>query len=229
MCTQNCLRFVNSALERDDIAGKRVLEVGSYDINGSIRPQLESFGPSEYVGVDIEAGPCVDVVCAAEGLEQRFGRASFDVVLTTEMLEHVRDWRTVVSNLKSVLRPGGLLVITTRSPGFPLHGYPYDFWRYEPDDMRAIFADFASVEIEPDSEAEPGVFVRARKHAGAPPDPVDLDMFALHSVLYRRRSHDVSAARFALVRVGWGGWRRVKKIVPIAAKNRLRDYLSKPI
>jgi SAM-dependent methyltransferase len=124
MCTSNCQAFVQRALKADDVAGKSVIEVGSYDVNGTTRPFIGALGPSEYIGVDIAAGPGVDVVCNAESLAERFGAGRFDVLITTEMLEHVRDWRTVVNNLKDVLKPGGLIVITTRSPGFPMHGYP---------------------------------------------------------------------------------------------------------
>ena len=71
---------------------------------------VDSLGPARYVGVDIRIGPRVDEVVDASDLVQRIGSASFDAVFTTEMLEHVRDWRTVVSNLKRVLRPGGVLL-----------------------------------------------------------------------------------------------------------------------
>ena len=57
-------------------------------------------------------------------------------------------------------------MITTRSRGFPLHDYPGDFWRYEPDDMRARSADCDLVRMERD-EADPGIFVVVR----TPEDP----------------------------------------------------------
>ena len=108
------------------------------------------------------AGQRVDVVVDAAALVERFGPASFDVVLTTEMLEHVRNWPVVISNLKQVLRPGGVLLVTTRSIGFHYHGWPYDFWRYEPEDMRVIFGDMDIEVLESDPEA-PGVFMLARQ------------------------------------------------------------------
>src|SRR2546427_686650 len=141
MCNEACLEFGRRHLLPDEITGKKVLEVGSMDVNGSLRAIVQRMAPSAYVGVDIATGPGVDVVCRVSELVARFGEAAFDTVISTEMLEHVRDWRVAVSNMKRVLRVGGTIVITTRSPGFPYHGYPYDFWRYEPDDMRTIFAD----------------------------------------------------------------------------------------
>ncbi len=101
MCDQQCLDFVRGALTAENVAGKRVLEVGSLDVNGSARAILEPLGPSDYTGVDIAHGPGVDVICNSEKLVEKFGAASFDVVVSTEMLEHVQDWRLVVSNLKN--------------------------------------------------------------------------------------------------------------------------------
>ena len=85
-----------------------------------------------------------------------------DVVISTEMLEHVRDWRGAIRNLKGVLRPGGLLVLTTRSPGFPKQDDPSDYWRFSRDDMQRVFTDFVIELIEDDPEG-PGVFVAARR------------------------------------------------------------------
>jgi SAM-dependent methyltransferase len=162
MCNTTGLEFGARVLTAERIAGKDVIDVGALDVNGSLRPVVEPLGPARYVGVDIEMGPGVDEVVAAEGLVSRYGRESFDVVITTEMVEHVRDWPTVMSNLKGILRPNGLLLLTTRSKGFKYHAYPYDFWRYEPADLRAMFSDLDIVTIEQDTDA-PGVFMLASR------------------------------------------------------------------
>lgn len=183
MCNATGIAFGERVLTRDSIEGRDVLEVGALDVNGSIRPYVESLGPGSYVGVDIAIGPRVDAVVDARDLIHRFGRASFDVVLSTEMLEHVRDWPTVVDNLKGVLRPDGILLITTRSIGFAYHGFPYDFWRYEPEDMRAIFGDMDIVALERDP-ASPGVFLLARQRS---PVAHETPAVALHSMITGRR------------------------------------------
>lgn len=186
--------FCAANLHRADIEGRRVLEVGARDFNGSIRPFVESRSPRSYLGVDIEAGPGVDRVCDATRLVEELGRESFDVVIATELLEHVREWRAVVSNLKNVCRPEGLVLVTTRSIGFKYHGYPFDFWRYELDDMRAIFADCVVERLEPDPTC-PGVFLRARKARDFAER--DLSSLALHSVVTGTRVLDVDDATIA--------------------------------
>jgi hypothetical protein len=65
MCTQSCIDFGIRNVCRADIEGKRVLELGSYIVNGSLRDIILKFGPKEYIGVDIVPGPGVDVVCGA--------------------------------------------------------------------------------------------------------------------------------------------------------------------
>lgn len=81
------LEFFIDNTETEDFAQKRILEVGSKYVNGSVRPLIEKFySPKEYVGVDIEAGRYVNVVLPAEKITEYFGPESFDVLITTEML-----------------------------------------------------------------------------------------------------------------------------------------------
>ena len=162
MCTHACIEFIRANLRSDDVQGRAVLEVGALDVNGSVRPLICALQPASYVGVDLHAGPGVDEICDATDLVARFGPEAFDLLISTELLEHVRDWRTTISQFKRVLKPGGLLLVTTRSRGFPYHAYPDDFWRYEPADICAIFADFCLEKIESDS-VNPGIFFKARK------------------------------------------------------------------
>lgn len=162
MCNQSCIDFGEKALSPVEIKGKRVIEVGSYNINESLRDYIENGKPSEYIGVDILEGPGVDIVCKAENIVETFGQNSFDIVVSTELLEHVEDWRTVISNLKNICKIGGTILISTRSLGFPHHSYPYDFWRYEIIDMKNIFSDCGIMILESDNQ-EPGVFLKAIK------------------------------------------------------------------
>lgn len=151
-----------------DIPGARVLEVGSFDVNGSVRPAVEAFGPALYIGVDQQLGPRVDRVVPVDQLVDVFGSTSFDVVISTEMLEHAADWEMAVSQMAAVLDLGGLLIITTRSEGFPYHPFPGDWWRFSVDAMIEIVCrlGFCPVEVESDPQF-PGVFAAARKLDGS--------------------------------------------------------------
>lgn len=171
--------FVRKSLSAEEVKGKKVLEVGSLDVNGSPRPTVMHLGPSEYWGVDCWLGPSVDIVCKADDLERTFGREVFDVVLSTEMLEHVEDWRLVVSQLKRAVKKGGILVTTTRSPGFPYHPYPIDKWRYTKEDFMKIFSDFEILDIQGDPMAA-GVFIKGRKPSSF--SEADLSKVSVHVV-----------------------------------------------
>lgn len=190
MCTAACLDFGRRALSTGEVVGKRVLEVGSLDVNGSLRPMLESGAPSLYVGVDIAPGPGVDEICDVSELVHRFGNEAFDLVICTEGLEHFLDWRGAVSNLKRVLRPGGALLVTTRSEGFPLHDYPFDYWRFSTEDMRILFGD-CSIELLESDPAQPGVFLKATR----PPSFREFDLAGheLYSIVRLRRIRNLTS------------------------------------
>ena len=229
MCNASCLEFSRANLREQEVRGKFVLEVGALDVNGSLRPLVTALGPARYVGVDLQPGPGVDAVCAAEDLVARFGARAVDVLISTELIEHVRDWRRVLHNFKQVVKPGGTLLVTTRSPGFPYHGYPYDFWRYEPADFRALFADLAIEVLEQDPTA-PGVFLKATKPLTF--REVDTRGYTLHSVLTGRRMARVRSADVFRFRAGvalrTGGWRALclaSRILPRRTRGWLRDRL----
>jgi SAM-dependent methyltransferase len=128
-------------------------------------------------------------VCNADDLLRDFQKASFDVLISTEMLEHARNWKKAISNFKNIVRPGGIIFITTRSLGFPYHEYPYDFWRYEIEDIQNIFSDCMIERVEKDPEK--GVFAKIRK-----PDNFvenDLSSYELYSVIVDKRIRQLNA------------------------------------
>ena len=183
LCHASCILFGALNMKEEDINGKTVIEVGSMDVNGSFRKLAESYKPKSYLGVDIVRGKGVDVVCNAENLLEEFQSPSFDVLISTEMLEHIRNWKKVISNFKSIVRVGGTMIITTRSYGFPYHGYPYDFWRYEVEDIKNIFSDCSIVQIEKDPER--GVFAKIKKPSDFTEN--DLSNYELYSVIVNKR------------------------------------------
>jgi hypothetical protein len=78
----------------------RILEVGSLNVNGSVRDHFSGF--TEYVGVDWRPGPCVDVVCLAENMS--FDH-TFDVVISASMLEHDPNWIKSIERIVQYVDP----------------------------------------------------------------------------------------------------------------------------
>lgn len=212
-------RFARAEFARAGIAGLDVLEVGSFDVNGSVGSAAKQHSPRRYVGVDIVPGPGVDVVCSAEDLVNTFGEASFDVVVTTEMLEHVPNWKSAIMQMKQVLRPGGRLILTTRSRGFHLHGYPADYWRFSTEDMGEIFSDFDDLRVVSDQVTSPGVFVSGTKsHREA----TSLDQLTIYSIVARRRRPAANRAEIAASKFLIAAKARIPRFLIPVGKRAIR-------
>jgi SAM-dependent methyltransferase len=95
----------------------RVAEVGSLDINGSVR---QCFSECTYVGYDLELGPGVDV--AEQGQLIGAATASFDTVVSAECFEHNPYWVETFANMLRISAPGGLVASSCASLGRQEHG-----------------------------------------------------------------------------------------------------------
>lgn len=102
------------------------------------------------VALDLHPGPGVHVVGDAQALG--FADASFDVVLCTEMLEHVPEPQRAIDEMRRVLRPGGLLLLTTRFL-FPIHDAPHDYFRYTKYGLRHLLRRFDILELQEETTA----------------------------------------------------------------------------
>jgi len=230
-----CFEFGERNLVDHDIREKDILEVGASIDGGSMRPYIESFFPRKYVGIDIQLAPGVDEICDVHELIERFGRESFDVVIANELMEHVRDWRKVIRNLKGVLRNDGVVILTTRSYGFPFHLAPFDFWRFEISDMQAIFSDFTVLAIEPDpsfrGDGRPmhGVFVAVRKRQGM--GETDLDLLDMFSIIKGKRVHEIRDLDIYWYELHQLGWPYLMKFrgIPFLTREFLRKSLPTPV
>jgi hypothetical protein len=70
----------------------------------------------------------------------------------------------MVAEMKAAVAPDGLLVVTTRGPGFPYHPHPDDYWRFTCADFAKIFADFEILTLVDDPKpGYLGVFMKARR------------------------------------------------------------------
>ena len=120
-----------------------VVDIGSYDVNGSYKQFFEQ--PAwRYTGVDLAAGPNVDVVLTSP-YRLPFRSFSIDVVVSGQAFEHVEYFWLTWMEMTRVLRPGGLIFLLAPSRG-PEHRYPQDCWRFYPDGYRAL-AKYTGLEL----------------------------------------------------------------------------------
>jgi len=108
--------FVKSILY-DFFVNKRVLDVGSGDINGNNNFLFEN---CEYHGNDVIDAPNVTIVSKTANLP--FEDELFDTIISTECFEHDPEYSASLLKIYKMLKPNGLLCFTCASTGRTEHG-----------------------------------------------------------------------------------------------------------
>ena len=95
----------------------------------------------DFIGIDFEEGADVDYVADAQYLSRdlsKYPRQRCDAFISCSTFEHIKNPFLAATEICHVVRPGGLIFVQTHHT-FPLHAYPYDYWRYTVDSLTHIF------------------------------------------------------------------------------------------
>jgi SAM-dependent methyltransferase len=124
-----------------------VLEIGARRHPGGGPPAYRNDAHRlRILGLDIHAGPGVDVVGDAHALSRFFRPACFAGVFSMSVLEHLaQPWR-VAAEIHRVLRPGGL-VFHSVPAAWPPHAQPADYWRFSDAALRVLFGRETGFEV----------------------------------------------------------------------------------
>lgn len=132
---KNCQDFYSSYYsDSADIQSLKVVEIGSQNVNGS----LKSIFPSnvQYWGLDFQVADGVDIVMT-DPYSIPFANESIDLVLSSSCFEHSEMFWLIFLEILRVLKPNGLFYLNAPSAG-SYHRFPVDCWRFYPDSGIAL-------------------------------------------------------------------------------------------
>jgi ubiquinone/menaquinone biosynthesis C-methylase UbiE len=131
-------RFITS-----HASGGRTLDLGAQ--NGPYAAQFP-----RRVALDLH--PAANIHLRGDAHALPFVDGAFDVVLCTEVLEHLTEPQRAIDEMFRVLKPGGELLLTTRFL-FPIHDAPCDYFRFTKYGLRHLLRRFEDVQIEEETDS----------------------------------------------------------------------------
>ena len=111
-----------------------------FDFGCGGAPYARLFAQCEsYIAADLEPGPSVNRVLRPDGLtDEKDG--SVDFILSSQVLEHVKNPRLYLQECRRILRPGGRIVLTTHGMVVE-HGCPHDYQRWTARGLEELFLE----------------------------------------------------------------------------------------
>lgn len=117
-------------------------KVDILDYGCGVKPYYHIFGShiNKYSGVDVGNNPYADdLIQPGEAL--RYGDNTFDIVLSSQVLEHVEDVNQYLMEIKRVLRPGGFVLLSTHGT-WQYHASPYDYQRWTSMGLKTLMKKY---------------------------------------------------------------------------------------
>jgi SAM-dependent methyltransferase len=138
---QSIKDFVTMAGKTLPIQGPLV-EFGSLQVPGQesfadLRPYFPGL---EYIGADMREGPGVDRILNLHDID--LPPESIGTVLCLDTLEHVEYPRRAMEQILKILKPGGVVIISSVM-NYPIHDFPYDYWRFTPEAFKSLLQGFS--------------------------------------------------------------------------------------
>ena len=120
-----------------------IFEFGALQVKGQggfadLRPLFQG---KKYIGCDMREGIGVDRVLNLHHIE--LPDESVGSVISLDTLEHVEYPHRAMEEIHRVLKPGGIVLISSVMK-FPIHNFPFDYWRFTPEGFRSVLKPFES-------------------------------------------------------------------------------------
>jgi SAM-dependent methyltransferase len=116
------------------------------DVGAKRAPYRDLVPATEYLTLDIVPESGADIVGDIHDIPR--DAETVDTVIATEVLEHCRDPYRAVAEMRRILRPGGICVLSTRFMHL-YHPDPHDYFRFTSEGLGEVFREFTTVQITP--------------------------------------------------------------------------------
>ena len=104
-------------------------------------PYRSLFQPlvSKYTGIDLPGNVMADVI-AEDPNRTPLDAQSVDILLSSQVLEHVADPPRYLQEAQRLLKPEGILILSTHG-SWPYHPDPHDFWRWTSEGLKKTITE----------------------------------------------------------------------------------------
>jgi ubiquinone/menaquinone biosynthesis C-methylase UbiE len=128
-----------------NIETKTVLDIGSLDVNGTMKPIFQS--AYKYIGLDQCKGRNVNMISSSHNIP--LSDDSVDIIISSSCFEHDNMFWITFKEMCRLIKNGGYIYINAPSNG-PYHAYPVDNWRFYADSWKALkdWANHLGYDIE---------------------------------------------------------------------------------